>query len=132
MRQPFYCRGTQLDGRIRKVFKNKCDSSHRHALKTKTLRKLSFSQNNFAKTFAKTNFFANTYAKTKFFAKSFAKTKTFRENENICEKKFREILRKLAHLRLIFAFRENEKTVLVSTLGDLRGVDDTGKHILKK
>jgi hypothetical protein len=33
MRQPFYSRGAQLDGRIRKVFQNKLDSSHRHTLK---------------------------------------------------------------------------------------------------
>jgi hypothetical protein len=32
MRQPFYCRSTQLYGRIQIVFQN-IDSSHRHALK---------------------------------------------------------------------------------------------------
>jgi hypothetical protein len=33
----------------------------------------------------------------------------FRENENFCETKFREISRKFAHLRIIFAFRAKWK-----------------------
>jgi mRNA-degrading endonuclease RelE of RelBE toxin-antitoxin system len=55
------------------------------------------------------------------------KTNIFRENfcenENFSRKLLRkrklsrnEISQKLAHYRLIFAFRENEKTVVVSTL----------------
>jgi hypothetical protein len=123
MRQPFYCRGTQLDGQIRIVFQNKWDSSHRHALKwtlkckifvvtfhkkkltlkQKFLRKLLQKRKCLRKRLRKRNFLRKLSQKRKFSQKLSWKLKFFAK---IFTKP--KIFAKLAHFRIIFAFRENE------------------------
>jgi hypothetical protein len=142
MRQPFYCRGTQLDGRIRIVFQNKWDSSHRHALKLTlkctilvvTCRKKTYPyplNQNFCRNFRFWKKILQKLSRKQICCENFCENEHFRENfhenenfpENFSRKLSRkrkisrnEILQKLAHFRLLFAFRENEKTVFVSTL----------------
>jgi hypothetical protein len=69
----------------------------------------------FTKTFAETKIFYENCSKKE----NFCKTKNFfvetRKNKNFPQKKYREILQKIAHLCLIFAFSENEKTFSFQT-----------------
>jgi hypothetical protein len=80
--------------------------------KQKFLQKFSRKRKFLRKTFAKTKIFMKTFAETKIFAQN------FRENKNFCAKLLTKtktfaktkILQKLAYFRMIFDFRENEKT----------------------
>jgi hypothetical protein len=65
---------------------------------------------------AKTKIDGKPFAKTKTFCEIFAKAKNFHENEHFRETKFCEVSLKHVLFRLLYALRENEKSVFVSTL----------------
>jgi hypothetical protein len=78
------------------VLQNKSDNSNGHALKSSNFR-------------LNLSFWRCLSQKRTHFRENFLGNDNFRENENFRETKFREISRKFAHFRIIYAFRENGK-----------------------